>query len=498
MRQVIITTVLSLFLVVSYAQNSQSFDNQQLYPYPHISKGVFSTQQQASKLLDSSIVQILDLVLNQLVNNLKITYDFDGNNRKIREYYFTYSTITQLWYQNIRQDYTYTPSGDISTFTTLQWKGGSGIYENDTKVEYYYDASNRLYRTINLAWVNGKWENVSKEESSWNANGLLLQDDSYIWNGQWNQNGYTEYKYDSSDNLIELANYSFNFSSLSWQYLIKYEWLYDSLNRETSEIYLTHDSTFTSWVNYSKIESYYDSLNRVNHQKFFDWNNTLMQFDSISQKDVSYNNMNQVINQTIQFWDTGSSAYINAFKLDYTPDVNGNILEFVEYTWDIPGSNWEPNIKNESTFDQFSNWLTYRSSIWSDSSWFEYSKLLYTYDMDYDLLHFEAHTKADTASPWVQNYQADYYYSPLLGLASYDNLHFQLFPNPSSGEIHIRFMDGRTEPAEFSLINLHGSEVYAKIFFGDCRVDLTHLPTGVYVYILEQDGKVFNGRLVLR
>lgn len=72
-----------------------------------------------------------------------------------------------------------------------------------------------------------------------------------------------------------------------------------------------------------------------------------------------------------------------------------------------------------------------------------------------------------------------------------------IYPNPTTGTITVN-LPNNVLAAELVLINLMGQRVLtAFITDGQGKVDVGDLPSGVYIYHIEQDGKALNGKLVV-
>jgi hypothetical protein len=68
-----------------------------------------------------------------------------------------------------------------------------------------------------------------------------------------------------------------------------------------------------------------------------------------------------------------------------------------------------------------------------------------------------------------------------------------IFGNPSSGYLHAR-TTGLSGLAQFDLYDLNGKKVF-RTFINDhmpVQTDLTHLPSGIYPFVITKDGVVIS------
>lgn len=80
---------------------------------------------------------------------------------------------------------------------------------------------------------------------------------------------------------------------------------------------------------------------------------------------------------------------------------------------------------------------------------------------------------------------------------------FELYPNPNSGMLNIRYEANNTQELSFYMTDLLGKKVYSEIvsdFEGnfDKQINIQHLPKGIYLVVVENDLQTKTQRLILQ
>ena len=68
----------------------------------------------------------------------------------------------------------------------------------------------------------------------------------------------------------------------------------------------------------------------------------------------------------------------------------------------------------------------------------------------------------------------------------------QIFPNPTSEFLTV----SSSQPGTLRVLNISGQQVITTKVTGIATLDVSHLPQGVYMVILEQQDKATTGRFV--
>lgn len=74
--------------------------------------------------------------------------------------------------------------------------------------------------------------------------------------------------------------------------------------------------------------------------------------------------------------------------------------------------------------------------------------------------------------------------------------HFLVYPNPFSGELNITSRSSREEEFEVKIFSADLKLVHQSPLSGKSSLNLSHLPNGIYFFLIEKDKKFFNGKLI--
>ena len=72
----------------------------------------------------------------------------------------------------------------------------------------------------------------------------------------------------------------------------------------------------------------------------------------------------------------------------------------------------------------------------------------------------------------------------------------KIYPNPARNKLHIEFNEPLLNPAEINLFNLTGKQVLSSIISGNSTIDISNLPSGVYVYSINSGDVISRGKLI--
>ncbi len=81
-----------------------------------------------------------------------------------------------------------------------------------------------------------------------------------------------------------------------------------------------------------------------------------------------------------------SGAWVNDYRVTYSYDPNGNVIENTSEDWDVPTNSWVYNYKQEFTYGPNDLLLTKIGYSWSGGAWEKSYKYEYTYDANNNML----------------------------------------------------------------------------------------------------------------
>lgn len=175
-----------------------------------------------------------------------------------------------------------------------------------------------------------------------------------------NSGGYN-YQYDSSNNLISEANFSWNSENNNWELQDKTTYTYNSNNKVTERLYQQWNSDTNQFVNYYKETNTYNANNNLVQSTNQDWNGS--QWINTYQISISYNGNNLNV---ATFLDWNGTAWVNDEKSTVTY-VGNNISQFLNEEW--TGSQWNVTSRDLLTYNANNKIILSESEDWVNGIW---------------------------------------------------------------------------------------------------------------------------------
>ncbi len=280
----------------------------------------------------------------------------------------------------------------------------------------------------------------------------------------------------------------YNWSTMQWEDDQKYEYTYDNDGNKISTIsYLINENT-GSWVNSAKWVTNYDT--------------------------------NEQSTETISYaWMENNGQWVNSYQWVYTYDENGNETSYSYYAWNDTTAKWKGSEKYEYTYDANGNITTFLSYEWDENAnqWVNFWKAEYTYNLAYALdelllppfdfytlfgLNVIANMPVDYISYyfadniWYEYGKTTYYYSEVsTGVWKIPEPGIKVFPNPATDYI-VLDIDNISPSALIEMFNIQGKKVLHQVVNGK-NISVGQLTEGFYTYKINDNGKVYNGKIVV-
>lgn len=363
--------------------------------------------------------------------------------------------------------------------------------------------------SLQMAWDTTQNINFQRFRFEYNAQGLetnWVQQTSSITNPTWVNSNIRITEYDVFNNVISIKKYSNAFNFLMLTDSNAFIYLYDVAhnNRIIEKIttnyhpqilpyYATIKDSFAYGVNNEIIEKYAATYNAAASK----WIKT--------SRFSNYNYLNTTYNKPLSYeyynTDTANTWKLSGRKLFQYLNNNGLIVSTqVWYDW---LNNYEQYNQITSTFDSCSHAILYTFAHWNSgiNDWVidVSSKHLNTYSSDSCRLAEHIEQKWDSNLMQYVNYIRNEFvdYSAFIGLKEEDKtvVNISVSPNPAAEKIVLSYSLKQEGQVSISLRTLLGEEIFVSKSIKQTRgsyqssIDLNNLSTGVYILILEVNGK---------
>lgn len=85
---------------------------------------------------------------------------------------------------------------------------------------------------------------------------------------------------------------------------------------------------------------------------------------------------------------------------------------------------------------------------------------------------------------------------PMIDMETFGMANISIFPNPTEGKVTIA-IEGRRSEVEITLFNLQGRTMFSRSIEPNEKIDLTHLPKGLYHVSIKQYGSYLGTRKII-
>jgi hypothetical protein len=268
-------------------------------------------------------------------------------------------------------------SGLKSTQTVMQRldsllyeASGYGTYR---KEEYTYDVKDNVIQYADYDWDYelDDWIGYAKAEYTYNSNDNMTLFIHYYWDetaSQWIAYWKEEYTNDAAENWIQTLTYIWNDTTSQWVQTWKDEYAYDENNNLTQMVTDEWNSATSQWDVSWKEEYTYNTNNDRSQIDFFFWDDDGGQWLYYAIAEYNYDTNNNLTHYTYSGWDDTVNQWLASWNEEYTYDPNNNMTLFNAYEWDEVTSEWILNWNEESTYDDNQNRTQYISFIHADTS----------------------------------------------------------------------------------------------------------------------------------
>lgn len=150
-------------------------------------------------------------VMNQWIDTIRYTYDYNANNQISSIVKTIHGTSPNQFLYEFKYKYTYNSNNLLVLFEHKTYNYNTQLWQNYDKKEYTYNSSGEKLSEICSEWYYTNWELLCKDDYSYDSQGNLTLDFIYFWlTSVWDPDQKLEYQYDSKNNMTEVRHGGFN------------------------------------------------------------------------------------------------------------------------------------------------------------------------------------------------------------------------------------------------------------------------------------------------
>jgi len=187
--------------------------------------------------------------------------------------------------------------------------------------------------------------------------------------------------------------------------------------------------------------------------------------------------------------------------MEYTYNSEGMLVKRIESLKNafgggflVPISKWEYNYDSDGRMTQsLDSWDRLASGHMYLDTKYEFS-----YNSNGNEIQNVRYRWNEQTGQWDIRYKTSLYYSDVMdsGLTDIAN-QLKTFPNPASEFLTFGFNDD-SHPVSLELFNMQGEKVIAQILPPGKRIQVSQLRHGVYLYRVNQNNKIFKGKIEIK
>ncbi len=413
-------------------------------------------------------------VTSNWIQNYKYEHSFDTNRNRIKDIIFRWEISTSNWTPSDKTEYSYDAIGNTIQLTNSKWNTEVGNWTPSEKHDWIYDAkgNNILHTSSEWDTIISSWLPVYKNEMTYDINGNSSLDIASIWEtgtSAWKASNKYENTYDTEGNRILSITSVWETSTNTWEDRNKYEINYDTIGNRIQDTYSKWDLNNNIWV-------------------------------IIHSDKLTYDLKGNIIKKYI--YDRTVSTYNAEEEIEFSYDENGNLVKEIyrlvqgeSDMYPYPEYKIETSYNNLIASDQLIIPPYYVVSVLADAEVYPEKHMIISYVEYIGPSQWSSEDVED--SVWVIYSSGKLYYSELniTGIIDISSGVIKIYPNPTSEFIMVD-LSSRTQSALIELFDMQGRKLMLKEISGNEKVSLEGLKSGMYLYKLNVNGKVQNGKLV--
>lgn len=397
------------------------------------------------------------------------TYEYDGSGKITQSHGFVYNAGTG-WKENTLTVYTY--SGSLLTNKTT-FGVSSGTQVNSFKIDYTYNGNNLLITEARWLWISSAWIGVNRYTSAYDAQQHLITYTTENWiSNNWRNLRREQYATFSGNIPAVVVKQNWVVASSIWENAFQYtHFVYSGSTKDSIVHQYNWNTVGSNWYAFGFTTFTYNVNGEMASQEFFEWVDII-----------------------------GGTLPWAQWRYDYS--YTSNVLTYVYKQLAVNNGSLDPNRRTTFTLDANNHWLTAVVEDYNlnTSTWENYQKEFFTYDIDGDLRHHILQNW--TTGNWI-SYNEDYYWynTSLSGVEEIaETKSLKVFPNPVQQTATVQFDLTESGKAKIEVFDLDGRLVHqVETFMNDgvnqWQLNFNQLNSGFYFIKIETAKERFVQRV---
>jgi len=383
--------------------------------------------------------------------------------------------------------------------------------------------------------------------------------DSLLWElydaGSWALSDRELFTYDSKGNMTTYVWFAYDSVEMKLLPFYKETVKHDDAGNPTEIIGLIWDIESNQWLNWGKFLQSYDGEGNLIQVTISDWDPEGNQWFEGWQEEYlyedgnlttlneygweegawvlffriiySYDSAGNLIEELTQAWDSQGEAWIDFGKLLYTYDDNNRVILVDEWEFSFTQFILVQTWQSEITWDADGNMTTLVDKSWDEgsikgtNSWQNAFKTEWTFNKDFTIsdlfvpywflfddsnITFVHMPVSETyyiylGEAWVMDSRQSAYYSDFgssTGIEDIEETSLKIFPVPASESLTVNW-DESFPNLRFELYDLTGKRVILRTIDNNETIGVNHLSGGMYLYKLSNnDHLIYSGKVSIR
>ncbi len=470
----------------------------------------------------------------------------------------SYNNTNQCWHNEYKKLYTYDVSGNVTSYTTHGMDDQLGCWVPSEMTTYQYDNHNNPTFIIKKVWdpLAKKWVSQLREDITYNNQDQVTEHLYHEWSASvngWIASIRNETGYDANGNInlylleiwdVNLHEWIPDFKE-TWQYnnannpvdyhlylwdKVQHQWVLNSVGGYTYDLsgylitytFSSSDPQTTLLSNEFRHEYQYDPYGHLAEDVFSVWEPGSQQWDPESKDEFVHHPNGKLMQANYLLWDD-SLQWVNSWKEEFLYTPAWKLAVYTYFEWQGNPGQWVLYERRDMQSDNKGNLLLMElkslatvgphtlenncQQVYTYDYTYSLNNLVYpTWFMDETVPFFNMLTGRTwycwnkTQQAWNYGARESMYYSQNKpnGIPDAKNaVNIRVWPNPSASEVHFD-LDALQQPATVELMTITGELVLSQDLSSGNTVNVSHLPSGTYLYTLHYPEGSAKGKLMVQ